>query len=330
MFLRNVLLVVGALCVLLGAGLLLTRREPPSTRPPPAVASHLEPAVSVLTAAHAVRKGSLLKQGDMIAKPLKSGEGSAPGSLAPGQESGFVGALARRNFAEGELLIASDFVKPSDRNFLAAVLRPGFRATSIFVDAAQSVAGLALPGDLVDVILVQTFGDSPDPSRRTAGETVLRGARVLALDQALGPPLGAGSEARVPKTVTLEVTEQQAKALPVAAKLGVFQLSLRPLDAPADGDISADPTDSGPVWASDISPALRQAARSRPQAPKAALPPARCPPLTGSSLDKSVRCAPSQRAAYQPPVAAAAEPEAAPGPAVRVAPARGGEGAAHE
>ena len=54
------------------------------------------------------------------------------------------------------------------------------------------MAGLALPGDFVDVILIQNF-DKTEPGQRTSGETVLRDVRVLAVDQAMSAPSGVGT-----------------------------------------------------------------------------------------------------------------------------------------
>ena len=72
-----------------------------------------------------------------------------------------------------------------------------------------------MQGDYVDVILIQSFDDkiTADPRRRTVGETVLHDVRVIAVDQSLTPPaVGVTSrvntEARIPKTVTLEVSER--------------------------------------------------------------------------------------------------------------------------
>ena len=317
MFFRVFLLALGAACVLLG-GVLLFSWYGQTRTAPGAAATHVETQAEthadvrgpVLAAARPIARGALLRQGDIVTKTLKPNESLLPGSLAPGQEKDFVGAMTRRDFAAGEPLIASEFVKPSDRSFLAAVLRPGFRAMSIFVDAAQSVAGLALPGDFVDVILVQTFDDKMlGKGTWHAGETVLSGARVLALDQAMSAPSGVlaavSPENRVPKTVTLEVTEQQAKTLLVASKMGSFGLSLLPLDASDESNAPSDRQSSGTVWSTNVSHAFTTAAviqlareaaeadaRARQEANAKAGP--NCLPATGSALDKSVRCAPTK------------------------------------
>ena len=266
---------------------------------------------------------------------------------------GISGRVQSARFREGEPLIASEFIKPSDRSFLAAVLRPGYRAVSIFVDAQQSVAGLALQGDYVDVILIQSFDDkiTADPRRRTVGETVLHDVRVIAIDQALTPPAGGvmsvvNTEARIPKTVTLEVAERDAEKLLVASKLGSFQLSLMPLNVAAP-NAREDTRNARPVWASDVSLALDEVVQPPPKpatsatsAPQPSVapppPPAACPPATGSTLEKSVRCAPSSLVYFSAPadINAKPEPSQAPqqqrSPNMRLAPMSQREGARYE
>ena len=113
-----------------------------------------------------------------------------PGNMVRGQvaESEFLGASTRRDLANGEPLAASDLLKLSDRRFLAAVLKPGARAISISVDAAQSASGLILPGNHVDVILTQNLGEvTGEGKRKVVAETILQDVRVIAVDQAINP-----------------------------------------------------------------------------------------------------------------------------------------------
>jgi pilus assembly protein CpaB len=356
--LRYILLTLGTVFVLGGAAILFMWFGQ-ARRAPEVVGTPTEIRTLVMTAAHAIPKGGLLRQDDLKSKDLGPDEHLQPGSVVSGQEKDLLGALSRRDFAEGEPLIASDFIKPNDRNFLAAVLKPGSRAISIFVDAAQSVAGLALQGDYVDVILIQSFEDkiTPYPRQTTAGETVLHGVRVIAIDQTLALPQGGllsalttSADARIPKTVTLEVTERQAEKLLVASKLGSFQLTLLPLTIAA-ANMFADARNAKPVWAADVSVAFdviakreareiaaataaaaaaAPAAAGAPQTP----PPAPCPPSTGSTLDKSVRCAPSTLSYYRAPPPANPVPPEAPHqkqwPSVRLSPASREEGGRYE
>jgi pilus assembly protein CpaB len=193
---------------------------------------------------------------------LRAGGTPHPGNLLRGQETEFLGARPLRDFAQGEQLIASDFLKPSDPKFLAAVLKPGYRAISISVDPPQSVAGMAFPGDYVDVLLTQSFADTGDPGHKIVGETVLRNVEVIATDQATDRPSAVVStvstvstEARIPKTITLEVLEGQAEAILVAEQLGKFQLALRPLEG-SGAALPEDKREDKLVWASDVSSAL--------------------------------------------------------------------------
>ncbi|MCK9915523.1 Flp pilus assembly protein CpaB [Microbacteriaceae bacterium K1510] len=232
------------------------------------------PRQAVLVTAHPVAAGTLLRREDLRWRETAAGDIHA-GNLLRGQvaEAEFAGAIVRRDFGDSEPLIASDLVRPNERQFLAAALKPGMRAVSIAVDAPQSAAGLILPGDQVDVILTQTFGDtSTDPSVRSVAETVLRDVRVIATDQSLstaGQPQPAAhnlvpSEQRTPRTVTFEVTEKQAERLVVASQLGRLQLSVRSLEiAPARQTIAKREVD--PTWAADVSPALNEITRRKPQ-----------------------------------------------------------------
>src|SRR3546814_4448024 len=67
------------------------------------------------------------------------------------------GAVVRRGFNIGEPIIAKRVMRPGDRGFLAVVLRPGFRAIAIRVNATSGVSGLVFPGDRLDIILTNTI-----------------------------------------------------------------------------------------------------------------------------------------------------------------------------
>lgn len=277
MFVRNALLALGVLCLLAGVALSVLWYQQLGTR----TAQRPEPpAPAVLVATRDIPAGTLLRPEDMTFKEVPPSE-LHPGALVRGQVASaeFVGAVARRSFAAGEHLVAADLLRPNERQFLSAVLRPGMRAVSIAVDSPQSASGLILPGDQVDVILTQSFGDAvPDTARKTVAETVLHDVRVIAVDQTLSttgkPPQAApravlsADTSRIPKTVTFEVTERDAERLFVAAQLGRLQLSVRPLEIARAAEAPAARV--LPIWASDVSPALTQL--PRPQAAQPASP----------------------------------------------------------
>jgi pilus assembly protein CpaB len=277
MFVRNALLALGALCLLGGLALSVLWYQQlgvtTAQRPEP-------PRPAVLVATHDLPSGTLLRPEDMAFKEVPVTE-IQPGALTRGQVSSaeFVGAVVRRPFAADEHLIAGDLIKPSERQFLSSALKPGMRAVSMAVDTPQSVSGLVLPGDQVDIILTQTFGDVVgDVGRKTVAETVLRDVRVIATDQTLSttgkPPQPPKTgllpgDARIPKTVTFEVTARDAERLFVAAQLGRLQLSARPLEISRVAQVTPPvPERAQPIWASDVSAALGQL----PRAPTAQQP----------------------------------------------------------
>jgi len=265
MFARNLLLVLGSLSIVLGlaVGYVSLKQAPPE--PVETVVIEKAPKTQVLVAAHAISMGTLLQSSDLIWKDVAPGE-LRPGNLARGEvaESEFFGAIARRDFAEGEALIASEVLKHDDRRFLAAVLKPGNRAISIAVDAMQSASGLILPGNQVDIILTQNLADAGD-KKRAVGETILTDVRVIAVDQALSQPLTGSADRtslpadlKMPKTVTLEVTERQAEKVFVALQMGSLQLSVRPLALGDKTRAENAGAPSSPTWSSDVSGAVKK------------------------------------------------------------------------
>jgi pilus assembly protein CpaB len=270
MLFRNLLVAFGVIFILGGIfmALNLMQTETPSdieTARSSAVQAPDATEYEILTTAYPLTAGTLLREADIVWKQARREE-IRPGVILRGETGSdqVMGAITRRDFAEGEALLAAELVMPNDRRFLAAVLRPGNRAVSISVDAPQSSSGLVLPGDFVDVILTQNLGEGVvDLSRRSVAETILRNVRVIAVDSQLSKPsateaaieLNTGTSI-VPKTVTLELSEQEAEKLFVATQLGVLQLSVRPLASFSGQDKTTSP--SPPTWASDVSPALRE------------------------------------------------------------------------
>jgi pilus assembly protein CpaB len=182
------------------------------------------------------------------------------------------GAVLRHPIAAGEPIRHGDIVKPGDRDFLQVVLSPGARAIAIPVATGGASTGLLSPGDRVDVILTQNFkNDSAQDlkntplTRRSVGETVVENLRVLAIDAPDGKPAAVNPNAgSFGRTVTLEVTPDDAEQINVAAELGKLSLTLRSVSGPIT---TASPTEHvKPKWAGDVSPALYAAPQANPVA----------------------------------------------------------------
>jgi len=198
---------------------------------------------AILVAGIALPAGRILKAGDLMWQAWPKAASGAP-YVPQGSRNieDFVGSVVRTPLVPGEPITANRVVAPRERGFLATIPRPGMRAASVAVTPASGVSGFVFPGDQVDVLLthnlVQSGADgmplilAPDAPRRvTVTETVLRGIRVLGIDQKLdGQKLeGKPGEAVLAHMATVEVTLKQSEALALAAEMGKLSLSLRSL-----------------------------------------------------------------------------------------------------
>jgi pilus assembly protein CpaB len=215
------------------------------------------PTTQILSAAHPLRAGNMLKYDDIQAREVPASE-VPQGARAdtPQARADLVGSMIRRSLLPQETLLPADLLRPGDHGFLAAVLRPGMRATTVGVDAVSGSAGLIWPGDHVDVLLTQVTDDPNLPaSHRASAETVLGDVRVIAIDQQLMEgATGSSPEQGTTHTVTLEVTEVQAERVALAARLGHLSLIVRAADAAPDVGAQSPAT----TWGGDVSPALNQ------------------------------------------------------------------------
>ena len=264
----------------------------PSTSPTVAGPPTPTTTVHVLAAAHTLRPGVLLKPDDLTTANLTQSavpDGARPDT--PAARAELLGAMVRRTVAAGDVVLPSQVMRAGERGFLAAVLGPGLRATTVGVDAVSGTAGLIWPGDHVDLILTQTLDDPTAPlSRRIAGETVLHNVRVIAIDQELmqGATASNVPNVSVPqsRTVTLEVSPENAERVAVATRLGHLSLSVisaDTADAPAKDGTSenatvqtasakdtAGKTDTAApaaiTWGGDVSAALKTGQRTDPAA----------------------------------------------------------------
>ncbi len=166
--------------------------------------------------------------------------------------------MLRNSFTLGEELRSASMIRPGDRGFLAAVLTPGARAVSVAVDAVLGVGGLIWPGDHVDMLLTQAIEETGIVAgRRFAGETVLSDLRIVAVDRVIIQGAvsdvsdNAQNNSNTARTVTIEVTPEQAERVAVAGRMGRISLSVRAASGPGDVGLARPVT-----WARDISSAL--------------------------------------------------------------------------
>src|SRR6478735_7444564 len=211
--------------------------------PPPAQ------TLQVLVARNAVHTGQIVKPDDLRWQSWPEGS-LAPTYIVEGKRpmSDFVGAVARGPIAAGEPITEGKLVLAGTRGFMSAVLQPGTRAVSVPITATSAVSGFIYAGDRVDVLLTHVLSAEKGGSQHTATETVLRNARVIAMDQRLD--FSPGDKPDVAKTATLELTPKQSEIVTLAVKMGDLSLVLRSLQ---DNDEKRDPdmVDNAPAEPGD-------------------------------------------------------------------------------
>ncbi len=128
--------------------------------------------------------------------------------------------VIRTTVLRGEPILEAKLAPVGTKGGLSAVIPEGKRAITVKVNEVIGVAGFALPGNYVDV-MVNTRDDRED---KPVSMIVLEHILVLAVAQE------ASRDATRPKVVnavTLEVTPEQAEKLDLARSVGQLSLALR-------------------------------------------------------------------------------------------------------
>lgn len=163
--------------------------------------------------------------------------------------------MTRRAIMLGEPVTQAMTIKQGDAGVTSAVLAPGMRSVTIEVSARSGAAGLILPGDRVDIMLITNARDlagvpetvGRDTLSRYAAEAILRDVKVIAVNQLLAKEPGTGPGLNS-QTVTLEVTSEQAQKVLVASQIGTLVLSLRGW---ARNEVAAEADAKAPVYVTD-------------------------------------------------------------------------------
>lgn len=225
--------------------------EPEPVPPPPVVESVAatpapvvkpDPQVWVLVARNSLTAGTFVSLDDLqwqqknetavasLIGPLRKDDGAV-------ELEALAGSVLRRAVAAGEPLTDAVLLDAGDSGYLAALVRPGYRAVSVPVNRVMASSGLVAPGDTVDVIL-STYLNKGKGNRfadvqalRT--RTLLQGVRVLALNATPAPTARVkdtfAGRGRFPQdsSATLEVLPDQAEKLVLATQMmGALNLSV--------------------------------------------------------------------------------------------------------
>ncbi|MBD9510409.1 Flp pilus assembly protein CpaB [Ensifer sp. ENS10] len=124
----------------------------------------------------------------------------------------------------GEPVLTSKITGAGERATLSAALDQGMKAVSIRVNDVLGVAGFVRPSDRVDVLLTRVSRNTKSGNEQTSVDVLLQGVKVLAVDQTADE---RKDEPSVVKTVTFEVTTDEAQRLTLGANIGTLSLALR-------------------------------------------------------------------------------------------------------
>ncbi|CAE6688280.1 hypothetical protein R75461_00086 [Paraburkholderia nemoris] len=136
------------------------------------------------------------------------------------------GRVIKESLLHGEPIVDAKLTPVGTLGGLSAVIGEGKRAITVRVNDVIGVAGFALPGNYVDII-VNTQKDNRDPGTQrdqNISKIVLEKILVLAVAQEVGRD---ETKPKVVDAVTLEVSPEQAEKIDLARSIGTLSLVLR-------------------------------------------------------------------------------------------------------
>lgn len=170
----------------------------------------------VVVASRDIDLGSVLNPSMLQVTTWPSG--SIPnGSVADLQS--LDGRVIKTSILRGEPILDAKLAPVGTKGGLSAVINEGKRAITVKVNEVIGVAGFALPGNHVDVMV-----NTQDQSDKPISKIVLAHILVLAVAQEAGRD---ETKPKVVNAVTLEVTPEEAEKLDLARSIGNLSLVLR-------------------------------------------------------------------------------------------------------
>jgi pilus assembly protein CpaB len=177
------------------------------------------------------------------------------------------GRVLKVSIQQDEPVLESKLAPLGTKGGLSAVVAEGKRAITVRVNDVIGVAGFALPGNYVDILVNTTDDTGTTPAGtskdKTISKTVLEHILVLAVAQ---ESTRDATKPKVVNAVTLEVTPEQAEKLDLARSVGSLSLVLR-------NQVDSDPTETVGVTKQQLLHGDREQIAAAP--PPASQPPVR-------------------------------------------------------
>jgi pilus assembly protein CpaB len=172
--------------------------------------------LEVVVAVQDMPTGTLLQEGMLTTMPWPS---ATPLKDPVRSVQAGVGRVLSMPLFKDEPVVQGKLAPPGEKGGLSAQIPNGRRAVTVKVNEVVGVAGFALPGNFVDVMVSTT-----DQSNHPLSKIVLERIQVLAVAQDIHTPEG---KPKVVNAVTLEVSPEQAEAIDLARSIGTLSLVLR-------------------------------------------------------------------------------------------------------
>jgi pilus assembly protein CpaB len=135
------------------------------------------------------------------------------------------GRVVKTTLTRGEPMLESKLAPVGSKGGLSAVVGEGKRAITVRVNDVIGVAGFALPGNYVDIMVnTQEEGSKGNDRDHAISKIVLEHILVLAVAQEAGRD---ETKPKVVNAVTLEVAPEQAEKIDLARSVGTLSLVLR-------------------------------------------------------------------------------------------------------
>jgi len=141
-------------------------------------------------------------------------------------EAELIDRVVKINVQRGEPILESKLAPVGAKAGLSAVVAPGKRAMTVRVNDVIGVAGFALPGNYVDIVVnTQEEGKAQVATTdKSISKIILEHILVLAVAQEANRD---DTKPKVVTAVTLEVTPEEAEILDLARSVGTLSLVLR-------------------------------------------------------------------------------------------------------
>lgn len=180
------------------------------------------------------------------------------------------GRVTAAPLVTGEPILQHRLAPEGSRSGLSGQISHGKRAFTIKVNEVVGVAGFAMPGTYVDVLV--TLNNLPEPQRAEGTRSRIVLERLLVLAAAQEHTVTDEHRPKIVGAVTLEVRPDEAERLDLARSVGTLSLALRnPADleaAPTEGarlnDVLAGATKENLVLTTPVTPAPPKMRAVRP------------------------------------------------------------------